>query len=122
MEARTYYDDGHDCEAIEYCGEHVKVKIDLLDENGRFAYVDWIEVTEEFQGQGIGTSAIKELAKIYQAVYLAPTNENNARLYARLGEQVIGDDVEASEDTYFYYNNFDCLYYLDQGYGVYEVA
>ena len=115
MESKTYFDDGHNCTAIEYTDNHVYVKVCFLDEDGDYGYVDFIGVDEGFRGQGIGTSAIKEIVKDYFALYFAPTNEDNARLYDRLGEKVVGEDITTGV-------RFECLYNLDQGFGVYEVA
>ena len=64
--------------------------MESLDEDGYVscAYLASIEVIESHRNQGIGSKTIKELSEKYGAIYLCPTDENNARLYARLGEEV----------------------------------
>lgn len=57
---------------------------------------------------GIGTAMIQAVLEDFDTLYFAPTNNDNARLYARLGEKVIGDDVTSNV-------RYECLYYLDQG-------
>lgn len=74
--------------------------IDEVDKDR--AYLENIDIYEPFQNKGYGTTAIKSIASEYWELYLAPTNEDNQRLYERLGED--GYDVE-----------------VDQGYGVYLI-
>ena len=92
-----------------WSGEHWTATVEPLDDHHGRAYIQRIDVDEGFRGQGIGTAAIRGIAQEYRAVYLCPDNEDAARLYARIGEQLGACPLE-------------CLYYLDQGYGVYEVA
>lgn len=115
MTRTEYFDDSHNCPAVEYRTEHAFIKIDFLDEDESDGYVDYIEVEEGCRGQGIGTALIREVMKDFYKLYFAPTDENNARLYARLGEQVVGDDVTTGVP-------YECLYYFDQGFGIYKVA
>lgn len=96
-----------DCDWEIYEGDHWGADVEILDDQGR-ALIERIDVDEGFRGQGIGTAAIREIAAHHRAVYLCPDNEDAARLYARLGEKL---DVCPLE----------CLYSMDQGYGVYEV-
>ena len=98
-----------ECEFIHYTGEHWTATVEPLDDHHGRAYIQRIDVDEGFRGQGIGTAAIRGIAQEYRAVYLCPDNEDAARLYGRLGEKLDACPLE-------------CLYYLDQGYGVYEVA
>ena len=95
-----------------YTGDHVTAIVQELDD---CAYIERIDVDEGFRGQGIGTAAIREIAADFYRTFTAPDNEDAARLYARLGEKIVGDDIEAAAPM-------ECLYYLDQGFGVYEVA
>ena len=46
--------------------------------------------------------------------YTTETYEDAARLYARIGEKVVGEDIDAAAPL-------ECLYYLDQGFGVYSI-
>lgn len=94
-----------------YEGEHVGADVLELDDDA--AYIERIDVDEGFRGQGIGSAFIRGIRRDFRTVYAAPDNEDSARLFARLGEKVVGDDVSARVPEY--------LYYLDQGFGVYEV-
>ena len=51
------------------------------------AYLATIDVVEEYRNQGIGSQVIRGLAEEYGRIFLCPTDEDNARLYARLGEE-----------------------------------
>ncbi|MBR0075580.1 MAG: GNAT family N-acetyltransferase [Synergistaceae bacterium] len=50
-------------------------------------YVASIEVFEEFRNKGYGTEILKAFAQKYGKIYLCPTNEDNERLFARLGKE-----------------------------------
>lgn len=96
-----------------YTGEHVTVTVIELDDDS--AYIERIDVDEEYRGQGIGTAAIAEIGEDFWTLYAAPDNADSARLFGRFGEKVVGEDVGMAAPM-------ECLYYLDQGFGVYEVA
>ena len=70
------------------------------------AYLENIDIDEAHRNKGHGTEALKEAAKMYWRVYIAPTNEDNARLYARLGEDARGQIREEEME-------------VNQGHGVY---
>lgn len=112
MECRT---EDRDEEGIfrYYTGEHVTATVIELGDDA--AYIERIDVDDGFRGQGIGTAAIAEIGEDFWTLYAAPDNADSARLFGRLGEKVVGDDVDAAAPM-------ECLYYLDQGFGVYEVA
>ena len=78
--------------------------IESYDECGEVtcAYLASIEVIASHRNQGIGSKAIKELSEKYGAIYLCPTNEDNARLYARLGEEVesFPHELQGAYDEY----------------------
>ena len=76
----------------------VMINNDDLDE----VYIEWIEVDEEFRGQGLGTKALKLLAETYGFIFFAPTDEDNQRLYERIAEEYGANAPE-----------------VDQGFGVY---
>ena len=97
-----------DCDWEIYKGDHWGADVEILDDRDH-VLVERIDVDKGYRGHGIGTTAIREIASRHRAVYLCPDNKDAARLYARLAEKL---DVCPLE----------CLYYLDQGYGVYEVA
>lgn len=105
----TYEDEGT---FRTYVAEHVRAIVQELDDGS--AYLERIDVDEGFRGQGIGTAAIREILGDFDALYTAPDNADAARLYARIGEQVVGEDIDAAAPL-------ECLYYLDQGYGVYSI-
>ena len=96
-----------------YTGAHVTATVQEFDDGS--AYLERIDVDDGFRGQGIGTSAIREILGDFDCLYASPDNEDAARLYARLGTKIVGEDVEGAAPL-------ECLYYLDQGFGVYEVA
>lgn len=107
---QTYDDEGT---FRTYTGAHVRAIVQELDDG--CGYIERIDVDEGFRGQGIGTEAIREIAGDFDSLFAAPDNEGAARLYARIGEQVVGEDIDAAAPL-------ECLYYLDQGFGVYEIA
>lgn len=109
----TIYEDEYEGTFRTYTAEHVCAVVQEMD-NG-FGYVERIDVDDGFRGQGIGTAAIREIMKDFDGLYFAPDNADAARLYARMGEKIVGEDAEGDCPL-------ECLYYLDQGFGVYEVA
>ena len=74
----------------------------VIDDKGN-AVIGDIGIDKDSRNKGYGTQSIKALAEEHGGVYLAPTDEDNQRLYERLGE----------EDYY--------EYEIDQGYGVYFI-
>ena len=64
--------------------------LESYDEDGdcEWLYVGTIEIHEAFRNQGRGTKVLRQLAEKYGTVYLCPTDDDNARLYERLGEEV----------------------------------
>lgn len=65
-------------------------------------YLEWIQIDDEFRGQGYGTKAMQMLAEKYGYIYFAPCDERNKELYERFAEEI---EYNAPE--------------VDQGYGVY---
>lgn len=51
------------------------------------AYLASIEVAEEYRNRGIGSQVIRALAEEYGRIFLCPTDDDNARLCTRLGEE-----------------------------------
>ena len=98
-----------------YAGRFVKAWVLELDDDAEYGYIERIDVEPMQQGHGVGSSAIREIAGDFRRIFAAPDNKGAARLYARLGEKVVGEDVRTAAPL-------ECLYYLDQGYGVYEVT
>ena len=69
------------------------------------AYVERIDIDEDYRNRGLGTQMLKDLSSMYGSVAVAPDSEDAQRLYQRIGSEYTGDDYE----------------YIDQGFGVYEI-
>lgn len=76
------------------------------DEEDSIAYIERIDVYEEYRGKGIGTEVITLISNAHAFAVLAPDNERARSLYERLGEDFSSDEVYG---------------YCDQGFGVYRV-
>lgn len=70
-----------------------------------YTTINDIVIEEEFQNKGHGTQTIKMVVKEFGHVILAPTNEDNQRLYERLGCELTSGNLPE----------------IDQGYGIYEI-
>ena len=84
--------------------------IDWFNEDNTTAYVERIDIDEEYRNQGIGTQVLSDvLQAMYRAVIVAPDNDDAKRLYERIGSEyrAYGDEYDFS--------------YNDQGYGVYVI-
>lgn len=82
-------------------------------ENEDAVCIDYLQLHEEFRNKGIGTKVIYKVLQEeaeYGFVYLAPTDENNQRLYERLGTDIEESDV-----------SWDEIEDIDQGCGVYII-
>ena len=75
------------------------------------AYMGSLEIFEDYRNKGYGTAVIKEFAERYEGVYICPTNADNERLYARLGEYVDPDEVPDCYNNL--YDNFDAVYFVE---------
>lgn len=75
------------------------------DEDDEHAYVERIDIFAEYQNNGFGTDALRQLSDKWFGVEIAPDNEDAQRLYERLGEESSWEDAD----------------YIDQGYGVYRI-
>lgn len=96
----TYYFD------IKTDGRKVgTASVRAADMDDDHAYVEGIDIDEEYQNQGIGTAALHQISGLWYGVEIAPDNEDARRLYARLGSL----------------SDWDVAPYLDQGYGVYRI-
>lgn len=69
------------------------------------AVVSRIDIDEGHRNRGYGTDALQWLSGEFWRIYLAPDNEDAARLYGRLGEETWEDSWSG----------------LDAGYGVFRV-
>ena len=106
----TTHEDEYEGTFRIYTGPHVRAVVQEFDDGS--AYLERIDVDEDHQNQGIGTSAIQEILEDYECLYAAPDNSCVVSLYARLGEKIVGDGIDAAAPK-------ECLYYLDQGFGVF---
>ena len=85
----------------------VAITTDYDVENTNGAYIERIDIDDEYQNCGIGTATLKEISYTYGGAYAAPDNADAQRLYARLG-----DDISETDSIYAY---------CDQGFGVYSI-
>lgn len=86
-----------------------RARVDLSAEPGEssWAYCELLYIEPEMRGQGLGTELLRWMAARYGSVVVAPDNADAQRLYERLGSEAYGREA---------------YYYIDQGYGVYEIA
>ena len=87
---------------------------ETYDEDGDIdvLYVATIEIYEPYRNCGHGSSTLKQLAEKYGSIYLCPTDEDNERLYARLGKEVeykyVPDCLKSCLDTW------DTMYVIEK--------
>lgn len=81
------------------------VQLNAESEDDEHAYVERIDIDEEFRNNGYGTDALMQLSDKCYGIEIAPDNEDARRLYERIGEE----------------SNWDAADYIDQGYGVYRI-
>lgn len=79
------------------------------DEDGdeKSAYINSIEIYEQYRNNGLGTAALKEVAAEHNGIYICPDNEGAERLYARIGEETDAPDELESE-----IDNWGVMYYI----------
>lgn len=75
----------------------------LVDDE--YAYCERIDIHDDMQNKGYGTSALNELSRMYDGIVVSPDNEDATRLYRRLGSDYNGESAD----------------YIDNGYGVYII-
>ena len=85
-----------------------RARVDLSAEQGEdpWAYCELLYIEPEMRGQGLGTEMLLWMAARYGSIILAPDNQDAQRLYKRLGREAYGREA---------------YYYIDQGFGVYEI-
>ena len=91
------------------CGRLIgRARVDLSAEQGEspWAYCELLYIEPEMRGQGLGTELLRWMAARYGSVVVAPDNRGAQRLYERLGSEACGREA---------------YYYIDQGFGVYEI-
>ena len=100
----TYEEDSYNVESYEFIvdGKTVGNAEVMVSDT---AYVERIDIDEEYRTRGYGTAFLMELSSKYGFIYLAPDNEDAQRLYDRLGYEYTGEDAD----------------YIDQGFGVYKI-
>ncbi|MBG9981764.1 GNAT family N-acetyltransferase [Aerococcaceae bacterium DSM 111020] len=78
--------------------------IEIVEDDDEITIAD-LQIYDEFQNQGIGTAVLNKLIDEHYSVTLAPTDEDNLRLYQRVGFE------EATENAPE----------IDQGLGVWTI-
>ncbi len=71
--------------------------------------LDRIDIDEQHRNKGIGTAALYELSKAYGSYFMTADNEDAARLYERIADEISDRDYDAWG------------FAIDMGYGVYEM-
>ena len=86
-----------------------RARVDLSAAQGedQWAYCELLYIEPEMRGQGLGTEFLRWMAARYGSVVVAPDNRGAQRLYERLGREAYGREA---------------YYYIDQGFGVYEIV
>lgn len=105
---KTTEEDSYNAYEFDILVDGVKVgAADVMaeDEDDEHAYVERIDIFAEYQNNGFGTDALRQLSDKWFGVEIAPDNEDAQRLYERLGEESSWEDAD----------------YIDQGYGVYRI-
>lgn len=80
------------------------------DEDGdeKSAYINSIEIYEQFRNCGYGSAALKAIAAEHDGLYICPDNEDAERLYARIGEECgAPEELESEMD------NWGVMYRID---------
>ena len=97
-----YYSDMLDIKVGEISIGSANVIYDDKDK----AYLERIDIDEEYRNQGYGTKAINQIVDTYGSIYVAPDNERARNLYDRMGYEANSHATEM----------------YDQGYGVFEIS
>ena len=85
-----------------------RARVNLSAAQGKdpWAYCELLYIEPDMRGQGLGTELLRWMAARYGSVVVAPDNQDAQRLYKRLGSEAYGREA---------------YYYIDQGFGVYEI-
>ena len=93
---------------VDVIVENEKVgRVDIIvppEEESNEVYIEMITINKDQRNKGYGTEALNMLAEEYGFIYMAPDDENNQRLYKRIGEEYTVNTPE-----------------VDQGFGVYFI-
>ena len=86
-----------------------RARVDLSAAQGEdpWAYCELLYIEPEMRCHGLGTEFLRWMAARYGSVVVAPDNRGAQRLYKRLGREAYGREA---------------YYYIDQGFGVYEIV
>lgn len=76
--------------------------MNILHYDSGETHIDRIDIDDEYQNRGIGTTALQ----MFPGAYVVPDNADAARLYERIGSEVRVTDEFSS---------------LDEGFGVYTI-
>ena len=82
----TYDEDSYKNEMYEYVVDGKTVGSASVMA-GETAYVERIDIEEEYRNHGYGTAFLRELSDAYGFIYLAPDNADAQRLYERIGQE-----------------------------------
>jgi GNAT superfamily N-acetyltransferase len=85
----------------------------ILFEDEDVIYVERIDVDEDVRGQGIGTAVLRQLAKEFYAVFVAPENATSKGYFEHIGEDAYEMSAHLIDEL--------GLWAIDQGYGIYEI-
>ena len=105
VKVREQIEDSYTAIGYEIVSEGVTVGAMTVMDSDDGAYVERIDIDEQYRGHGIGTDALLQVSDIYGGVAIAPDNDRAARLYERLGTE----------------SRYDGAEYIDQGFGVYDI-
>ena len=83
-----------------------RARMNLSEGEDPWAYCELLYIEPDMRGQGLGTELLRWMAARYGSVVVAPDNRGAQRLYKRLGSEAYGREA---------------YYYIDQGFGVYEI-
>lgn len=93
---------------VDVIVENEKVgRVDIIvppEEESKEVYIEMITINKDQRNKGYGSTALNMLAEEYGFIYMAPDDENNQRLYKRIGEEYTENTPE-----------------VDQGFGVYFI-
>jgi RimJ/RimL family protein N-acetyltransferase len=83
--------------AVELDGELIGELSLMVDDES--AYIERLDIDEEYRNQGYGTQATKMIAAEYDEVYAAPDNSDSQRLLERIGTKTDDRESEPKMDT-----------------------
>ena len=73
---------------------------EITENYGAETWLDIIELLPDLRNRGFGTQAVLWAAQKYKKIYLQALSEDSARLYRRLGHELLPDTQELSEQVF----------------------